>query len=148
MSRKRGTPFAVGQTLIVATVLVLLYSYFYYAYYRAGPSLLDPLSPHLWISGLLLSLTTVAAGVLIELSRFWGWIVRYRFKQDLFILQGIPAGLLGLVPGVVWENYFGNEYPFNFLADPAVSGAAGVWFGIILLRSFLERKRLPEEEEQ
>lgn len=84
--------------------------------------------------------------MLIELSRFWGWVVRYRFKQDLLILQGIPAGLLGLVPGTVWTRYFGTDYPFNFLADPAVSGAAGVWFGIILLRSLVERKRIPEEE--
>jgi len=136
----------MGQAVIMAAVLVLFYTYFYYAYYTAGHNLLGPLSMPIWISNMLLCLVTVSAGILIELSRFWGWVIRYRFKQELLIIQGIPAGILGLVPGPVWTKYFGTEYPFNFLADPAVSGASGVWFGIILLRSLTERKRLKEEE--
>jgi len=146
VTRKRGAPYAVGQTVIMATVLLLLYSYFYHAYYKAGPYLLSPFSTHVWISSTLLSLMTVLAGILIELSRFWGWVIQYRVKQELLILQGIPSAILGLVPGVVWTRYFGTGYPFNFLADPAVSAAGGIWFGIILLRSLVEQKRIKEEE--
>lgn len=146
MTRKRGTPYAMGQLLIMTIVLLLLYSYFYYAYYTAKPYLSAPFSVPVWISSILLSLMTVLAGVLIELSRFWGWIIQYRFKQELLILQGIPSGLLGLVPNAVWTYYFGSHYPFCFFADPAVSGAAGIWFGIILIRSLVEQKRIREEE--
>lgn len=147
MTRKRGTPYVVGQSIIFAVILILLYSYFYYAYYGAGIYYTSPFSVQAWVSSLLLSLLTVMAGMLIELSRFWGWVVQYRFKQELLIVQGIPSGLLGLVPDTFWTYFFGNHYPFNFLADQAVSGAAGVWFGVILLRSFLEQKKIKEEEE-
>lgn len=148
MTRKRGIPYAAGQVIITGMVLFLLYSYFYYARYSNGSHSADVFSSHVWSSSVLLSIMTVASGVLIELSRFWGWVVQYRFRQDLLILQGIPAGLLGLIPGIIWTKYYGTAYPFNLLADPAVSGAAGVWFGVILLRSFVERKRLPEEQEE
>ncbi|MTI86076.1 MAG: hypothetical protein FH756_19805 [Firmicutes bacterium] len=146
MTRKRGAPYALGQAVIMATVLLLLYSYFYYAYYNAGPYLLSPFSTQIWISNTLLSVMTILSGILIELSRFWGWIIQYRVKQELLIIQGIPSGMLSFIPSTVWVKYFGTGYPFNFLADPAVSGAAGIWFGIILMRSLVEKKRLKEEE--
>ncbi|MCF8012445.1 MAG: hypothetical protein K9L17_13920 [Clostridiales bacterium] len=146
MTRKRGLPYAVGQILILIIVLFLLYTYYYYAYYYSDPIISGPFSADVWIKSFLLSFTTTAAGVFIELSRFWGWVIEYKFKQELLILQGIPAGLIGMIPSTIWTRYFESGYPFNFLADPSVSAAAGVWFGIILLRSFFDHKKIEEDE--
>lgn len=141
MTKQRPNTFPVGQALIMAGVFTLLYTYFYQTYYHYGLY-------GFGLESVLLAVVTVLSGILIELGRFLGGPVVFSFKPELLIMQGIPAGLLGLVPGSLWLDLFGRGYPFNFLADPGVSGAAGVWFGIILLRSLIDQKPVPEKEEQ
>lgn len=144
MTKQRPNNFpVVGQALIMTGVFTLLYTYFYQTYYQPNYGLFG-----FWFESAFLAIVTVLSGILIELSRFLGGPVVLNFKSDLLIMQGIPAGLLGLVPGSLWVDLFGRGYPFNFLADPGVSGAAGVWFGIILLRALIDQKPVPEKEEQ
>ncbi|WP_157833578.1 hypothetical protein [Desulfotruncus alcoholivorax] len=85
--------------------------------------------------------------MLIELGRFWGWVIEVRINKDLLVLQGIPAAILSIVPGPYWLQAGGNAFPFNFFADPVVTGISGVWLGVVLLRGIFNNKRIGDEEE-
>lgn len=140
--QKKPEDFPAGQMLIMVGVFAMLYSYFYQTSYQQIFFLQG-----FWYKSALLAVVTVMSGILIELGRFLGGPVEVNFKPGLLIVQGIPAGILGLVPGWLWVDLFGSGYPFNFLADTAVSAAAGVWFGVVLLRATIDQKRVVEREE-
>lgn len=137
MEKKKN--YAVGQALIGMAVFLLIYTYFYYSKFQPVPGA-D------WGVSLLLSMTALMAGMLIELSRFWGWIIEVKINTDLLVLQGIPAAILSLVPEPLWLQAGGNMYPYIFFADPVVTGISGVWLGIVLFRAIFNNKKIKEEE--
>lgn len=140
--RKKPEAFPAGQMLIMVGVFAMLYSYYYQTNYQQIFYLQG-----FWYKSALLAAVTVMSGILIELGRFLGGPVEVNYKPGLLIVQGIPSGTLGLVPGWLWLDLFGSGYPFNFLADPSISAAAGIWFGVILLRGTIDQRRVPERGE-
>ncbi len=140
--KKNDNRYIAGQALIGLAVFLLIYTYFYYSRVQrisgAGEE---------WGIAILLSLTAVLVGMLVELGRFWGWVIEVRIDANLLVLQGIPAAILSLIPGPVWLQAGGNTYPFIFFADPVVTGVSGVWLGVVVFRSVFNNKKLKDEEE-
>ncbi|AGL03057.1 hypothetical protein [Desulfoscipio gibsoniae] len=132
--------YAAAQALIGISVFLLIYTYFFYSTYQTIPGLAES-----WSVALLLSMTAVLAGLLIELSRFWGWVIEVKINVDLLILQGGPAAVLGLVPAPLWLQVGGHNYPYIFFADPVVTGISGVWLGVVLFRSIFNNKKIKED---
>lgn len=139
---KKKERYVLGQVFIGMAIFLLIYTYFFYSKYQLslGGVTRD------WGVALMLSLTAVLAGMLIELSRFWGWVIEVKINNDLLVLQGIPAAILSLIPGPFWIQQGGNYYPYIFFADPVVTGISGVWLGVILFRSVFNNKQIKEEE--
>lgn len=140
MNKKNG--YAAGQAFIGIAVFLLIYTYFYYNTYQPLPGAAGS-----WAVSLLLSMTAVLAGLLIEMGRFWGWVIEVKIDTDLLILQGVPAAVLSLLPAPLWLQVGGNAYPYIFFADPVVTGIAGVWFGVVLFRSIFNYKKIKEDIE-
>jgi hypothetical protein len=134
--------YAAGQALIGIAVFLLIYTYFFYSTFQPLPG-----SAGSWGVALLLSITAVLAGLLIELGRFWGWVIEVKIDTDLLILQGGPAAVLSLVPAPFWLQVGGRNYPYIFFADPVVTGIAGVWLGVVLFRSIFNNKQIKEDIE-
>ncbi|WP_347488410.1 hypothetical protein ABDB91_14450 [Desulfoscipio sp. XC116] len=132
--------YAAGQALIGIAVFLLIYTYFFYSTFQPVPG-----SAGSWSMALLLSMTAVLAGLLIELGRFWGWAIEVKIDADLLILQGGPAAVLGLVPAPLWLQAGGHNYPYTFFADPVVTGIGGVWLGVVLFRSLFNNKKIKED---
>ncbi len=140
MNKKAG--YAAGQAFIGIAIFLLIYTYFFYSTYQ---SLLN--SAGGWGMALLLSITAVLVGFLIELGRFWGKAVTVKIDTDLLILQGGPATVLSLVPGPFWVWSGGHTYPYIFFADPLVTGISGVWLGVVLFRSVFNIKKVGGNKE-
>jgi hypothetical protein len=134
--------YAYGQLVTGVLVFLLIYTYFYYSRFRQAPG-----EGGEWGSAVFLSATAVLAGMLIELGRFWGWVIEVKINKELLVLQGIPAAVLSLVPGPLWIQAGGNVFPYIFFADPVVTGISGVWLGVVLFRSIFNNKRVKDEEE-
>lgn len=94
-----------------------------------------------------LSMTAVLVGMLMELSRFWGLVIEFKTDADLLIMQGVPAAILGVIPGPFWLQAGGNTFPFIFFADPVVTGISGVWLGMVLFRGIFNYKKVKEKED-
>jgi len=134
--------YAAGQAFIGIAIFLLIYTYFFYSTYQPLSGLAGS-----WGMALLLSMTAVLVGLLIELGRFWGQIVEVKIDTDLLVLQGGPAAVLSLVPEPFWLRAGGHTYPYIFFADPLVTGISGVWLGVILFRSIFNIKKARENKE-
>ena len=134
--------YAVGQLIIGVSVFLLVYTFYYYSKYMNIPGRGGE-----WRISIFLSATAVLTGMLIELGRFWGWVIEVKINKELLVLQGIPAAILSIVPGPYWLQAGGNAFPYSFFADPVVTGISGVWLGVVLLRGFFNNKRIGDEEE-
>ena len=139
---KKGI-YAISNALISIAIFSLIYTYFYYTTFQLPTG-----AAASWGVAMLLSMTAVLAGLLIELSRFWGQIIEYSLNTDLLILQGGPAAILSMIPAPVWLQAGGKIFPYTFFTDPVVTGIAGVWLGIILFRSLFSIKSADSPESE
>ncbi|SFQ94937.1 hypothetical protein [Desulfoscipio geothermicus] len=139
---KKKDRYVLGQAFLGVAVFLLIYTYFFHSKFQPVSGTVGD-----WGTALMLSTTAVLAGMLIELGRFWGWVIEVKIDADLLVMQGIPAAVLSLVPGPFWLQYGGKTYPYIFFADPVVTGIAGVWLGVILFRSMFNNKKIKEEME-
>ena len=142
MMKKKRERYTFGLAFTGLTIFMLIYTFFYTSTFRAfqGPA-------GAWAEAMALSMTAVLAGMLIELSRFWGSQMEFKTDADLLILQGVPAAILGVIPGPFWLQAGGNSFPFIFFADPVVTGISGVWLGIVLFRGIFNHKKIKEKED-
>ncbi|KAF1084273.1 hypothetical protein SPSYN_02677 [Sporotomaculum syntrophicum] len=132
--------YAAGQAIIGIAIFLLIYTYFFYNMYQPLPGLAES-----WGKALLLSLTAVLVGLLIELGRFWGQVLEVKINTDLLILQGWPAAVLSLVPEPLWLQAGAHTFPYIFFGDPVVTGISGVWLGVVLFRSIFTNKNVKED---
>ncbi|HBX24246.1 MAG TPA: hypothetical protein DEF34_11545 [Desulfotomaculum sp.] len=140
--KKKRDGYTFGLAFTGLTIFMLIYTFFYTSQFRIiqGPS-------GVWFQAMALSITAVLAGMLMELSRFWGLIIEFKTDADLLILQGVPAAILGVIPGPFWLQAGGNNFPFIFFADPVVTGISGVWLGMVLFRGLFNHKKVKEKED-
>ena len=134
--------YTFGLAFTGLTIFMLIYTFFYTSTFRTIPG-----PTGAWAEAMALSMTAVLAGMLMELSRFWGSVIEFKTDADLLILQGVPAAILGVVPGPFWLQVGGNTFPFIFFADPVVTGISGVWLGMVLFRGLFNNKKIKEEED-
>lgn len=140
--KKKKERYTQGLALTGIAIFTLVYTFFYTSVYRTfqGPA-------GDYVQSTALAMTAVLAGMLIELGRFWGWVIEFRVDSDLLVIQGIPAAILCIIPGPVWLQLGGNVFPYIFFADPVVTGISGVWLGVVLFRGLFNNKKVREEEE-
>lgn len=139
---KKKNQYTAGQALTGFIIFILIYTYFYTNIFHNVPGRGGE-----WTQSLALSMTAILTGMLMELSRFWGWVIEFKTDSDLLIFQGIPAAILSLIPAPLWLQAGGDTFPFVFFANPVVTGMAGVWFGMVLFRGMFNNKKVKEEEE-
>lgn len=140
--KKKRERYTFGLAFTGLTIFMLIYTFFYTSTFRTfqGPF-------GAWAEAMALSMTAVLAGMLMELSRFWGSVIEFKTDADLLILQGVPAAILSVIPGPFWLQAGGNTFPFIFFADPVVTGISGVWLGMVLFRGIFNNKKIKEEED-
>jgi predicted membrane-bound mannosyltransferase len=140
--KKKRERYTFGLVFTGLTIFMLIYTFFYtstYQTFQGGPS-------GAWTEAMALSMTAVLAGMLMELSRFWGSVIEFKTDAELLILQGVPAAILGVIPGPFWLQAGGNTFPFIFFADPVVTAISGVWLGMVLFRGIFHHKKVKEED--
>jgi len=140
--KKKRERYTFGLAFTALTIFMLIYTFFYTSTFQTfrGPS-------GAWIQAMALSMTAVLVGMLMELSRFWGLVIEFKTDADLLIMQGVPAAILGVIPGPFWLQAGGNTFPFIFFADPVVTGISGVWLGMVLFRGIFNYKKVKEKED-
>lgn len=139
--KKKRDRYITGQALTGLAIFMLIYTFFYTSTFRTiqGPA-------GEWLESLALSMTAILAGMLVELGRFWGWVIEFKMNPDLLVIQGLPAAVLCVIPAPLWLKVGGNSFPYIFFADPVVTGIAGVWLGIVLFRGMFNNKKIKEED--
>lgn len=141
--KKKKERYTFGLALTGMAIFTLVYTFYYTSTFRTfhGPA-------GAWAESVALSMTAVLAGMLMELGRFWGWVIEFKVDSDLLVIQGVPAALLAVIPGPLWLQAGGNVFPYIFFADPVVTGISGVWLGMVLFRGLFNNKKVKEEEEE
>lgn len=87
------------------------------------------------VAGLL----TALCGALIEAGRVG--VDRLGFAPGavnwaLLLTQGVAAAMLAFIPPDQWIEWLGNGKLWEVLLAPTTRAIAGVWLGIVLVRSF------------